>query len=78
MQALAKGVVTTGGGRQLMSTGKVVIGIAHQKQTWRDQGSQADMWQKLLTAPAPLDEWHETPRVFYVSRPWWKRVLMLD
>lgn len=69
--------VTLPSGRQLVSTGKVVIGIAHQPQPHRrDPGTQAEIIQRVLCTPLPR-EWHEHPRAFQPSRPWWRRALAL-
>lgn len=50
-------------------TGKVAVGIRFEAR-YVEQGTHAQMIQRLLTTPLPKD-WYETPQMFYVVEPWW-------
>lgn len=68
--------ITLPSGRVVIDTGRVQIGLLAQPHKPPQPGSQAELMQRVLTAPLPR-EWHEHPTTFPVSRPLWRRVLDL-
>lgn len=68
--------VTLPSGRTVIDTGKVLVGILAAPKP-AEQGSHAQLLQRLLTTPLPPREWHSHPVRFHVSPSLWQRVARL-
>jgi hypothetical protein len=61
-------------GRRVWQTSTGVrIGLLAQPRR-QQQGSHADLWQRVLCAQLPR-EWSETPRVIPLKPPLWRRIV---
>jgi len=65
--------VTLPSGRVVIDTGRVQIGLLAQPHKPPQPGSQAELMQRVLTAPLPR-EWHEHPQEFHVSPSLFQRL----